>query len=473
MNAFWIAIALSFHVSAPSQAANLYARDASQFEKYVHRLAPGDTLQLHSGEEEWRDVNLVFEGEGEPGRPIVLAAKQPGGTVFTGKSKLRILGKHLVVDGLVFRDGELLGGSVIAIGSGRGASAQDCQLTNTAVIDYNPADRNVNYKWVSVYGKRNRVDHCYFKGQDHIGQSVVVWLNGEPSDHRIDHNFFAGRPRLGQNGGETVRVGTSARSMENSRTVIEDNLFQDCDGEAEIISIKSCENIVRRNSFVACSGALTLRHGNRNRVEGNWFVGNGKARSGGVRVIGEDHIVINNHFEDLSGRGGRSAISIMNGVPDAPLTSYWQVKGGLIAHNTLIDCASPFDIGFGAGGRGRTLPPTGMRIAANLVKTTGKEEIVVRDASANVEWAENVWAGEGEPGIGGFFRRELAFTKGRLLSSPDTYTSLNIPVGEPSVMNDIDGQPRKGGVAGSDVGADTPVRHTPPTPRSVGPEWMR
>ena len=46
-----------------------------QFEKYVTRLAPGDTVLLRSDDEEWRDANLIFEGEGEPGRPIVLTTK--------------------------------------------------------------------------------------------------------------------------------------------------------------------------------------------------------------------------------------------------------------------------------------------------------------------------------------------------------------------------------------------------------------
>ena len=252
-----LAVLLGFW-TGQADARDVFARDIDQFEKHVIRLAAGDTIFLRSDEDEWRDVNLVFEGEGEPGKPIVLAAQHPGKTVFTGSSRLRILGRHLVVTGLVFRDGSLAGGSVISIGSGRGETAQDCRLTDTAIIGYNPTDRKVNYKWVSVYGTQNRVDHCYFKGQDHTGQSLVVWVGSEENEHRIDHNYFAGRPNLGWNGGETLRIGTSGVSMKNSRTIVEDNLFEDCDGEAEIISIKSCENVIRRNAFVSSAGAVTL-----------------------------------------------------------------------------------------------------------------------------------------------------------------------------------------------------------------------
>jgi len=454
-------------------AGNVFVRDTEQFEKYVPRLAPGDTVILRSGDEEWKDVNLVFEGEGEPGRPIVMTARRPGQTVFTGQSRLRVLGKHLVVDGLVFRGGSLSGGSVISIGSGRGATAQDCRLTNTVIEDYSPKDRKVNYKWVSVYGKRNRVDHCYFEGQDHTGQTLVVWLNGEPNEHRIDHNFFAGRPTLGWNGGETIRVGTSSRSMEISDTVIEDNLFENCDGEAEIISLKSCENTVRRNAFVSSAGTVTLRHGNRNRIEGNWFLGNGKPRTGGVRVIGEGHVVVNNHFEGLTGKGGRSTISVMNGVPDAPLNSYWQVKGGTIAHNTMVDCVSLFDIAFGAGGRGRVLAPMGVKIIANVVTAPPGKPIIVRDEKSEVMWERNVWVGSGGPVPDGFERRELAFAKGAVLSEPTSHTRLAIADGEPILKTDIDGQRRTEAVAGSDVGSDAAVKNTRPRKPLVGPKWMR
>jgi len=60
--------------------------------------------------------------------------------------------------------------------------------------------------------------------------------------------------------------------MRNSRAVVESNLFDRCDGELEIISSKSCENVYRHNTFLDCAGMLTLRHGNRCTVEGNFFI---------------------------------------------------------------------------------------------------------------------------------------------------------------------------------------------------------
>ena len=74
-----------------------------------------------------------------------------------------------------------------------------------------------------------------------------------------------------------------------SRTVVENNLFEQCNGDVEIVSNKSGENVYRHNTFVECVGALTLRHGKGCVVEGNYFLGHLAPQTGGVRIIGEDH----------------------------------------------------------------------------------------------------------------------------------------------------------------------------------------
>jgi poly(beta-D-mannuronate) lyase len=237
-------------------------------------------------------------------------------------------------------------------------AAHHCRLTRCSILNYSPPDKKSNTKWVSLYGTHNRVDHCIFGGKTNGGQTLVVWLSGEPNHHRIDHNHFGRRPPLGFNGGETIRVGTSDWSMSDSHTTVEYNLFEECNGEIEIVSNKSCRNTYRYNTFVNCEGALTLRHGNRCAVEGNFFFGNHKAGTGGVRVIGEDHIVVNNYFAGLAGEGSRSALTMMNGIPDSPLAGYLQVKRALIEFNTFVDCYSGILIGrVSDDPKGGILPP--------------------------------------------------------------------------------------------------------------------
>ena len=54
-----------------------------------------------------------------------------------------------------------------------------------------------------------------------------------------------------------------------------------------MISNKSGSNVFRANTFRESAGTITLRHGNDNLVEGNFFLGNNKSQTGGIRVIGE------------------------------------------------------------------------------------------------------------------------------------------------------------------------------------------
>ena len=103
----------------------------------------------------------------------------------------------------------------------------NCRITNCAFIDYNPpAAPTENTSYLSLWGTNNRVDHCYFRGKNSGGPMLVVWVEETVNHHRIDHNYFAGRPPLGRNGGETMRIGTSEVSLNNSRTIVEQNYFQ-------------------------------------------------------------------------------------------------------------------------------------------------------------------------------------------------------------------------------------------------------
>ncbi|NUQ65115.1 MAG: hypothetical protein HUU20_21840 [Pirellulales bacterium] len=93
-----------------------------------------------------------------------------------------------------------------------------------------------------------------------------------------------------------------------------------------IISNKSCENVYRGNTFRGCAGALTLRCGKRCVVEGNFFFGEGKKGSGGVRIIDSDHRVFNNYFADLLGDDYRAALSLMNGDETPEDSWYFPVR---------------------------------------------------------------------------------------------------------------------------------------------------
>jgi poly(beta-D-mannuronate) lyase len=175
--------------------------------------------------------------------------------------------------------------------------------------------------------------------------------------------------------------------MSNSATVVEENLFERCDGEIEIISNKSCENIYRNNTFLECAGMLTLRHGNRCLVQDNLFLAHHKSGSGGIRVIGEDHRIINNYIDGVA-QGG---IWITAGIVDSPLRGYFQARNILIASNTMVDCRGPcLDLNAGFGSSRRTLQPENITVANNLFSIPNDGTLINGTEGAGFIWERNV-----------------------------------------------------------------------------------
>ena len=92
-----------------------------------------------------------------------------------------------MVDGLKFEGGALAADDHVVEFRGSRGEATNSRLTNSAIIDYNPASVDTRYFWVSLYGQNNRVDHNYFEGQNHSGVTVVVWRRNRgrpPPDRR-------------------------------------------------------------------------------------------------------------------------------------------------------------------------------------------------------------------------------------------------------------------------------------------------
>lgn len=320
----------------------------------------GDTIIMKNGE--WKNAQLVFKANGTQEQPAVLTAETRGKVELTGNSNLKIDGQWLVVDGMSFNKGFSVKDDVILFAK----SSSDCRLTNTSIINYNPPLKATEYKWLSLYGKNHVVDHCEFTGKNHQGATLVVWLSETPNDHKIQNNYFGPRPPLGQNGGETIRIGTSDWSMYDSRTLVENNIFDRCDGEIEIISVKSCKNVISNNLFYECAGTLTLRHGNDNLVEGNYFIGNDKQNTGGIRVIGENHIIRDNYLYKLAGSDYYAAISVLNALKEPKLNEYWQVKNAVIEKNILVKPNQALVIGAGHENL-QVLPPDSLAISGNYV----------------------------------------------------------------------------------------------------------
>ncbi len=415
-------------------------------------LNPGDIIQMNNGT--WTDQEIVFKGNGTENNPIRLQPETPGQVILTGSSTLDISGEYLIVEDLQFLNGAV-SGNLIEFRRGS-ALANNCRLTNVTIKNYSPADINTDSKWISLYGTYNRVDHCTISGKTNIGTTLVVWLDETPDYHQIDHNYFGYRPVLGMNGGETIRIGTSDWVEYESNTIVEYNLFEETDGEVEIISNKSVGNIYRYNTFYHCDGTLTLRHGSYCKVYGNYFIGDPDKKSGGVRIIGEGHEVYNNYFESLYGTSYRAAISMVNGIPDSPVSGYYQVKYAKVGFNTIVDCKQPIAIGAGKDSE-KTLPPIESSVVNNLIKGKSGYDIVVDyDVVTGVNFSGNI-AETGQLGIDsdeGFLLTDISLAKASDIYRPEeNCIAIDRATSDMSYVNDdIDGQGR--GVSNRDVGCD-------------------
>jgi len=383
-------LALAILIGSVSEAAHIKVESQEAFRAAVKDLEPGDTVVLANGE--WRDFEILFTGEGREGKPITLTAEEKGKVFLTGRSNLRIAGKHLVVSGLVFKDGHSPTNTVIAFRRTKGDYAYHSRITEVVIDNFNNPERYETDFWVMMYGKNNRFDHNHLVGKSNQGVTMAVRLDSEDSRenrHRIDHNYFGPRPVLGSNGGETLRIGTSRYSLTDSLTVVENNYFDRCNGEVEIISSKSGGNEFRGNVFFESRGTLTLRHGNNNVVEQNVFLGNRVDHTGGIRVINKGQTVRNNYLHGLTGHRFGGALVVMNGVPDSPINRYHQVEDAVIENNSIID-SDHIELAAGADEE-RSAPPIMTVFRNNLIyNDDGRNIIAVYDDVGGIDFSDNV-----------------------------------------------------------------------------------
>jgi poly(beta-D-mannuronate) lyase len=324
----------------------------------------GDTVLIKSGS--YANCNLILSAKGTKEKPIVFIPEKPGTVFITGSSYLHISGNYITVSGIVFKEGYAGKSHVWQFNHGNEV-ANHCRITASSIQSFNNSLRLDENHWLTLSGKNNRVDHCNFTNKTNLGVLVAVLLDDDRSrtnDHLIDSNYFGIRKPLGSNAGEMIRVGVSQHCTFYSNTTIKNNFFEYCDGETEIISIKSCGNKVVGNVFKECQGAVVLRHGNNNTIEGNLFYGNDKEGTGGVRVINEGNWIVNNFMSHCKGQGFRSPLAIMAGVFNSPANRYLPVRDAVIANNTFLNCG-PFSISEGKDAE-RSVDPKNVLLLNNL-----------------------------------------------------------------------------------------------------------
>ncbi|MDF2192927.1 polysaccharide lyase 6 family protein [Paraflavitalea sp. CAU 1676] len=368
-------------------ATDYLASTPGEAVSFLQNAVAGDRVLLKDGI--YRDAVIQFVNNGGTReKPVSFLAQTPGKVSFEGNSSLAFGGRYIVVSGFAWRNGGkgLAGRSVVSFKAGKDnanySSVQDCLID-----DYNNENLSTDNKWVSLFGEHNTLTRCLLKSKRNLGATVTVWLlQGIPARHLISHNYFLDRlngPDV-DNGLESIRIGDSKTSFTPAHCIVAFNRFENCDGEIEIISNKSCHNSYLHNTFVNSDGGLTLRHGNDCLADGNFFDGTGKKLSYGIRFIGEGHVAVNNCFYHLQGaphQTFRAPVTLVNGLENTPINGYYQVKRATVAGNLFVNCDMPaIRIGAFSKRPGMTLGPDSVVISNNLVwDDEGKKGAVLEE----------------------------------------------------------------------------------------------
>ena len=371
-------------LAIPLSAAEHAARDARELAAAIAKAEPGDVVTLADGT--WRDAAINVNRGGTPAAPLRLRAETAGKVILTGTSSLTFSAPHIVVDGLLFQGGALAKGNVVQFNS------DDCRLTNSAVIDYNPPSSATGYYWVYLNGNRNRVDRCTFSGKNH--HQPLVGNDGTNSRYNVvEYCRFKDVAHVSQNGREIFRVwgygGNEELGPDGAFFTIASNLFERAHGEgAEIISLKSNRNVVRNNTIRATRGGITNRSGNYNTIEGNFILGDGERGTYGIRITGQHHTVVHNYIEGvgyginlMAGEHFLTALMerfqpiLREGTVHGRVPRYNQPRNTTIAYNTLVN-NSDADLRIGGdynwpNGQ-RMLLPESCYIAHNLIYKSGE-----------------------------------------------------------------------------------------------------
>lgn len=471
-----------------AQAAIINVSSSSGLATAVANANPGDEIVLANG----NYAAFTMTRDGTSTSPILIrAANQNGAVINSGVLKLDGT-SYVTLQGLLITtpggsrtvDGETY---IVAVWL---EQTFNCRVTRCT---FRLSGHAAQTHWVLLGGHsdNNRIDYCEF-GPNTVDGCHYIWPRGQrdipgvtpPSDRtswangngpvnpniplhtRIDHNYFhdqaAGTAEVIILGGLGV-----TGDYQNYGSIVEYNLFTNCDGDPEFVSVKSSGNTIRYNTVRTCVGMFSLRAGNNSMVYGNFMFQGGKSGAGGIKIYEKDHAVFNNYIDNAS------EYPILVGAGDAyngGSFAHAQVFRAKILNNTVVNLGNrPVIIGHGSTD---LLPPTDMIFANNIIQGTAATLFNQRVAPAGSSvYSSNIASGgSGYPSgftvtnpnlttVNGM--RKLSSTSPAINAANESLASL--------VVEDMDGQDRSDLDIGADEFSSAPIEIVPLTTADVGP----
>jgi poly(beta-D-mannuronate) lyase len=325
-----------------SNAEQIKVKTIAELQMAINKAVPGDRIVVANGIYTTEaPINISKTGTAE--KPITIEAEKIGGVEINGTNGFIIAStsSFIIIKG--FRFTHRTGTNSISPG------ATHCIITRN-LFECSPANAGTK-PYLNISGDDNEVSYNTFLNKLDEGQMVSV--QGPGGDRMakrtwIHHNYFYNFPPKANNC-SAIQIGLSGRSMDSAFCIVEYNLFIKTAGENEgAVCNKSCNNIFRFNTFGEGTEELSLRHGNKCQVYGNFFLG-----STGLRFSGDDHKIFSNYF-----KGCREAIVCTNGDGEvkegSKLTCHDRPDRVQVLYNTMVDCKNNFRQPERANGLGST-----------------------------------------------------------------------------------------------------------------------
>lgn len=310
--------------------SSLYPDEAESFIQTAKSLLPGQELVVKNGTYDYSGVMVsekagrlinIKDLNGTEDAPIRIRAESPGGVHLKGDVGIKLENCQYVEFSGFFFDGLLYDKTDTSITWNVSsafilAGCNNCRVTQNYFLSCGringPYDHIFNIRGAS---QRNRVDHNTFDDPYSMQLGITGATSGKDARNKyniLDHNYFVNVEKVTTrhnttvcNGMESIQIGQGGY-LTSFNTLAEWNRFENVIGDgAEIISSKISQNWFRNNSFVANNSGPTFRSAHGCIFENNYF----KNNSSGLRLYGQNHLVRNNYYEDVTG----SVVNVLRG----------------------------------------------------------------------------------------------------------------------------------------------------------------
>lgn len=299
---------------------------AAEFNTATAAAVAGDIIKVASGT--YSNWTMTVPASGAAGNKILIQPEIANGVTFTTTSKLVVTGSYIKISDFNFSNAT---GINVDISGGSFNQLTLCDFNTCG----NPADLHQAIIRMQLGASDNEIDHNTMDVNQSVGIQVKVPANTtDPMPYRnwIHHNTISNVPNLPGQGQEAIQLGQTDEGAPNELyCLVEYNTFTACEGDAELISIKTSKAMVRYNRASDCKANFSLRQGHGNTLDSNVNLRSGEH---GLVVTGADQTVINNFIDKAS----LSGILIAVGS-----NRYDAATNCLVAHNTVINSAIPME----------------------------------------------------------------------------------------------------------------------------------